>query len=62
MGEGRSLLSINKAFAVHLARQANPHGNSQERGHDRADGYPFTLFTRACQTDDATGVQDVHTG
>lgn len=32
MGEGRSLLSISKAFAVHLARQANPHGNSQESG------------------------------
>lgn len=26
------------------------------KGHDRADGYPLTLFTRACQTDDATGV------
>lgn len=25
-------------------------------GHDGADGYPLTLFTRACQTDDATGV------
>lgn len=25
-------------------------------GHDWADGYPLTLFTRACQTDDATGV------
>lgn len=25
-------------------------------GHDEADGYPLTLFTRACQTDDATGV------
>lgn len=26
------------------------------KGHDRADGYPLTLFTRACQTNDATGV------
>lgn len=25
-------------------------------GHDGADGYSHTLFTRACQTDDATGV------
>lgn len=25
-------------------------------GHDGADGYPFTLPTCACQTDDATGV------
>lgn len=25
-------------------------------GHDGADGYPFILFTCACQTDDATGV------
>lgn len=25
-------------------------------GHHEADGYPLTLFTCACQTDDATGV------
>lgn len=49
-------MSIGKPFAVHLAEQENPHGSTLEKGMMEQMATPLTLFTCACQADDATGV------